>query len=170
MRNFQVAPGLLFGCGLVLFSFPGEMDEARSIQSAAAAGAAGRIHFGTRADHRLASIRSTFPKPAGRTASPRLATSTPSTRSPSTRLERWDIPRSFDSYCDHGEGYKKKVVADKTTIYRPRCLPRVSVVTTESRAVTVVRPSLSSTRRPRPRRRSSCVWSAQSARARSSWL
>ncbi|KAL4863735.1 hypothetical protein BDV12DRAFT_177151 [Aspergillus spectabilis] len=84
--------------------------------------------------------RSTFPKPARRTASLRSATSTLSTRSPSTRLER------------------------------PPYSPRVSAVTTVSRAVTVVRPSLSSTRRPRPPRRLSCVSSAPRARPRSSSL
>lgn len=35
-------------------------------------------------------FRSTSPRPAGLTASPRSATSTPSTRSPSTRLARWE--------------------------------------------------------------------------------
>ena len=54
--------------------------------------------------------------------------------------------------------------------YRPLCTPRVSAVTTGSRAVTVVRPSPSSTRRPRPPRRLSSVLSALPARPRSSSL
>jgi hypothetical protein len=45
---------------------------------------------------------------------------------------------------------------------------RVSAVTIASRAVTVVRPSRSSGKRPRPQRRSCYVWSAQSARPRHS--
>jgi hypothetical protein len=65
------------------------------------------------------SFRSTFPRPARPTARVRAARSTPSTRSPSTRLERL------------------------------RFSPRESVVTTESSPVTEVRPSLSSTRRVR---------------------
>ena len=48
--------------------------------------------------------------------------------------------------------------------------PRVSAVMIESRAVTEVRPSLSSGRRPRPPRRSCCAWSARSARPRHSSL
>lgn len=62
----------------------------------------------------------TIAGPAALTASTRLARSTPPTRLPSTRRARTRFP------------------------------PRVSVVTTGSRAVTVVRPSPSSTRRPRP--------------------
>ncbi|EGE81864.1 hypothetical protein BDDG_04807 [Blastomyces dermatitidis ATCC 18188] len=83
---------------------------------------------------------STFPKPAGRTASPRNAGSTPSIRSPSTRLER------------------------------PRYSHRESVVTTVSRAVTVVKRSLFSGRRQRRQRKLFCGWSAQSVRPRPSWL
>jgi hypothetical protein len=85
-------------------------------------------------------LRSTFPRPVTPTARAGSAASTPSTRSPSTRLAR------------------------------PPYSPRESAVTTASSPVTVVRLSLSSTRRPRPPRRLCCDWSASSARPSANWL
>lgn len=56
-----------------------------------------------------------------------------------------------------------------TRLVRLRSSPRVSVVTTESKRVTVVRPSQSSTRRQRQQRRSSSVSSAQHASTAHTW-